>query len=139
MKNTLNTCRFLKPLALLFALLCSVTAQAYFMNPATGFMAVGHGPDWRLDIKFSNTTMVLKTADGEATYRYNKLGPTLRRGEKTTIYRMHSRHHAMNVVVVSRSCQDTESGKAYTAAVTVRLDDRTYTGCGTEIVPAFED
>jgi uncharacterized membrane protein len=139
MKNIFNTFRFLKPLALISALLCSVTAQAYFMNPATGFMAVGHGPEWRLDITFNNNTMMLKTADSESTYRYYKLGPTLRRGEKTTIYRVHSRQHVMNVVVVSRFCQDTENGKAYTATVIIRHDDMTYTGCGTEVVPAFEN
>jgi uncharacterized membrane protein len=139
MKNIFNTFRFLKPLALISALLCSVTAQAYFMNPATGFMAVGHGPEWQLDITFNNNTMVLKTADSESTYRYYKLGPTMRRGEKTTIYRVHSRQHVMNVVVVSRFCQDTENGKAYTATVNIRHNDMTYTGCGTEVVPAFEN
>lgn len=139
MKNIFNTCRLLKPLALLAALLCSVTAQAYFINPATGFMAVGHGPDWQLDITFSNNAMILKTADAETTYSYNKMGPTVRSGEKTVIYRVHSSDHVMNVFVVSRTCQDTESGKAYTTTVTIWLDDRTYTGCGTEVVPAFED
>jgi len=139
MKNISNTCRLLKPLALLIALLCPVMTQAYFMNPATGFMAVGHGPEWQLDITFSNNTMTLKTADGDVSYRYYRFGPTLRRGEKTTIYRVDSNHHAMNVVVISRTCLDTESGKAYTADVTIRLDGKTYTGCGTEVVPAFED
>lgn len=139
MKNIFNTFRYRKLLALMSVLLCSVTAQAYFMNPATGFMAVGHGPEWRLDITFGNKTMVLKTADGEAKYRYYKLGPTLRHGQKTTIYKMHSREHVMNVVVVSRFCQDTGSGKAYTATVTVHHDDKSYTGCGMEIVPPYED
>jgi uncharacterized membrane protein len=139
MKFIFSTYRNVKLLVLISALLCSVAAKAYYMNPATGFMAVGHGPEWRLDITFGNKTMVLKTADGEVKYRYNKLGPTLRQGEKTTIYKMHSREHVMNVVVVSRFCQDSESGKAYTATVTIHHDDKSYTGCGVEIVPPFED
>jgi uncharacterized membrane protein len=102
-------------------------------------MAVGHGPEWQLDIKFSNNTIILKTADDETSYRYNKMGPTVRSGEKTVIYRVHSRDHIMNVIVVSKTCQDTESGKAYTANVSIWLDHKTYTGCGNDIVPAFED
>jgi uncharacterized membrane protein len=121
------------------ALLAPWLAAAYMLNPATGFMAVGNDPDWRLDIEFSSNEMRLSTADGMVVHHYTRLGPTLRNDINTTIYRMHSSGHYMQVLVEEKFCQDSRTGKAYGATVTVRLDGAAYTGCGMDIVPPFED
>ncbi len=137
--NTSPVTRLTGLLLIVLAMFATVPVQAYFLNPATGFHGTGSSPDWDLDIDFSGNTMSLKTADGTVSYHYTRLGPTLRRAEKTIIYRTLIQHHYMNVVVVNRFCQDTTTGKAYTAIVTIRHDGRTYTGCGTEVMPPFED
>jgi len=139
MKEIISVTRPTVLLLIILALLVTIPVQAYFLNPATGFTGLGYSPDWQLDIVFSGNSMSLKTADGEVSYHYTRLGPTLRREQKTTIYRMHSHHHFMNVVVVDRFCQDASNGKAYPATVTIRHDDRTYSGCGMEVTPPIED
>ena len=139
MKRILSITGFFKLPACVLALLVMPPVLAYMLNPATGFTGVGHGPDWRLDIVFSNNAITLKTDEGEVTHHYNKLGPIIRTSENATIYRMKSRDHFMDVVIVHTFCQDIKSGKAYTAKVSISVDGKTYSGCGTEVVPPYDD
>jgi uncharacterized membrane protein len=122
-----------------FALLVPCLVAGYMMNPPTGLIAVGNNPDWRLEVIFSSQAMKLSINDDIVVHHYTRLGPTLHNDIKTTVYRMHSSDHYMQVIFEEKFCQDSQTGKAYGATVSVRLDGAVYTGCGMEIAPPFEE
>jgi len=100
------------------------------MNTAVGFAALGHGPEWHLEIINNRNEMVFTTAAGTTIYGYTAFGPTLLNASNSTIYMTVNDSHAMSVVVHEQFCQDTKSGKAYGTTVTVWLDGVQFTGCG---------
>ena len=99
------------------------------------FHAVGHDPDWQLEIDEQQLLLQFTSGAESGSHRYVKLGPDLTRGKiKAVTYRVVDDTHHMNVVVLEMFCQDTQSGKAYGATVNVNLDGREYIGCGEPVV-----
>ena len=122
-------------LAVLAGLSMSYAAGAADQPATADYHAVGHGPDWALDIDYDSRQLEFTSVEGAGSYRYVKLSPDLTRGNIRTItYRVVDSTHHMNVVVLEMFCQDALSGKAYGATVNVRLDGREYTGCGEPVV-----
>lgn len=110
-------------------------AGAADQSALADYRAVGHGPDWRLDIDYESRQLAFTSEEDSGSYRYVKLNPYLTRGNIRTItYRVVDDTHHMSVVVLEMFCQDAQSGKAYGATVNVRLDGREYTGCGEPVV-----
>jgi putative lipoprotein len=104
------------------------------------FHAVGHEPDWQLDIDYTSRQLDFIAAEGAGSYRFVKPGPDLTRGDiKAITYRVVDDNHHMSVVVLEMFCQDMRSGKAYGATVNVRLDGREYVGCGEPVVERSTD
>ena len=117
-----------------FALLClvpvSVTSAADEATKGPDYMALGNNPDWHLEIINEGNKVIFTTEEGVYKYRYTTLGPSLYRGELTTVYRIPNEDHSMNVTVKGRACQDSATGKGYETTVTVTLDGIAYDGCG---------
>ena len=121
--------------ALLAGIPMSLVAVAAEQPPSADYHAVGHGPDWQLDIDYDSRTLDFTSEEGSGSYRYVKLNPNLDRGDiKTVSYRVVDEVHHMSVVVLEKFCQDVQSGKAYGATVNVYLDGRGYVGCGEPVV-----
>ena len=113
---------------------------ASFAAVGADFHAVGHEPDWQLDIDYKSRQLHFTAAEGAGSYDYVKLGPDLTRGDiKAITYRVVDDNHHMSVVVLEMFCQDMRSGKAYGATVNVRLDGREYVGCGEPVVERSTD
>lgn len=122
-------------LAFVAGLSMANTAGAADQPALADYRAVGHGPDWQLDIDYDSRQLEFISEEGSGSYRYVKLGPDLTRGNIRAItYRVVDDTHHMNVVVLEMFCQDAQSGRAYGATVNVRLDGREYTGCGEPVV-----
>jgi putative lipoprotein len=126
-----SVCRIATLLAGVLASLAALSAD---------FHAVGHEPDWQLDIDYTSRQLDFTAAEGAGSYRFAKLGPDLTRGDiKAITYRVVDDDHHMSVVVLEMFCQDMRSGKAYGATVNVRLDGREYVGCGEPVVERSTD
>ena len=99
------------------------------------FHAIGHEPDWHLEIHYDSKQLDFTSEQGTGSYSYVRLGPDLSRDSiRTFNYRVVHQDHSMHVAVLEKFCQDTQSGRAYGATVRVMLDGRNYQGCGEAVV-----
>ena len=93
-------------------------------------MALGHDPEWRLEIVGNRNRIIFTSDSVTGTFDYAIYGPTLIASNYSTSYMAVNTDHQMSVVVQEKFCQDRNDGKAYGTTVTVWLDDKQYYGCG---------
>jgi heat shock protein HslJ/uncharacterized membrane protein len=101
------------------------------------FRAIGQEPGWQLEIR--------KGAEMRLTYDYGKgmavtPAPKLQvdssSGRRT--YHASAEGNDLSVVIVPVPCNDSMSGRAFPATVSVTLNGKTFRGCGEELATPFE-
>ena len=111
------------------------TAGSADQPVSADYHALGHGPDWQLEIDYENRQLDFSSEEGSGSYRYVRFNPYLTRGDiKSITYRVVDDEHHMSVVVFEMFCRDALTGRAYGATVNINLDGREYIGCGEPVV-----
>jgi membrane-bound inhibitor of C-type lysozyme/uncharacterized membrane protein len=91
------------------------------------FRAVGNEPGWLVEI---DAARIAFTGDyGDTVVSTPAVAPQIERSGRTT-YHAVSEDHQLQIEIEDHSCSDGMSDREYPSAVTVRLDDKTYRGCG---------
>jgi putative lipoprotein len=90
------------------------------------FRALGNEPSWYVEIFPERLAIVTELGANRVELPHG--GPVA--DSARTTYRAAAEGREATVVVERRACADTMSGEAFEAAATVRLEDRTLTGCG---------
>lgn len=88
------------------------------------FRASGSGPSWSLEIRPERLELAVGTRQLDFPYR----APTAA-GTRTT-YRTFSGTQELNVLIDRVPCNDTASGEAFEATVTVLFENQAFYGCG---------
>lgn len=101
-------------------------AQAERLDSAD-FRAVGNEPAWHMDIA-SGDRILLITDYGEHRYEFPFSKPDSTYGGES--YDITASGHHLRAMIERKPCNDSMSGRAFVATVTVTVDDREYTGCG---------
>ena len=93
------------------------------------FRALGNEPGWYMEI--SNRQDILLVTDyGQQTYRFTSAIINSIPHERTTSYHAQSNGNSVEIVIKGIPCQDSMSGEAFSAAVTVFINNKRYMGCG---------
>ncbi len=101
-------------------------AQAERLDNAD-FRAVGNEPGWHMDI--ANREKILLVTDyGDHRYEFPFSKPDSSYGRES--YDITASGHHLVAVIEQRPCNDSMSGRAFVATVTVTVDGQEYTGCG---------
>jgi heat shock protein HslJ/uncharacterized membrane protein len=101
------------------------------------FRAIGQEPGWQLEIR--------KGAEMRLTYDYGK-GMAVTPAPKLLVdsssgrrtYHASTEGNDLSVVIVPVPCNDSMSGRAFPATVSVTLNEKTFRGCGEEMATPFE-
>jgi uncharacterized membrane protein len=89
----------------------------------------GAGPGWTIDINNKSHAVNFTTSEGTVSYKYPKLGPTVRDKGAKVIYFAHARGQQLNIQVMDASCTDA-ADKSYDTTVAIVLEGQGYWGCG---------
>jgi len=93
------------------------------------FRALGNEPGWYMEI--SNRQDILLVTDyGQQTYRFTSAIINSKPHERTTSYHAQSNGNSVEIVIKGIPCQDSMSGEAFSAEVTVLINNKRYMGCG---------
>ena len=93
------------------------------------FRALGNEPGWYMEI--SNKRDILLVTDyGQQTYRFTSAIINSKPHERTTSYHAQSNGNSVEIVIKGMPCRDSMSGEAFSAAVTVLINNKRYMGCG---------
>jgi membrane-bound inhibitor of C-type lysozyme/uncharacterized membrane protein len=93
------------------------------------FRALGNEPGWYMEI--SNKQDILLVTDyGQRTYRFLSSVINYEPDNRTTTYSASSNENRIEAVIKGDPCRDTMSGEAFSATVSVIINDKRYTGCG---------
>jgi membrane-bound inhibitor of C-type lysozyme len=92
------------------------------------FRAIGNEPGWLLEIY--PRRIVLVTDYGEHRYEFETPDPVENSEERRTTYEIADGDVRVVVALEGRECRDTMSDETLETAVTVRVNDTTYRGCG---------
>jgi uncharacterized membrane protein len=87
------------------------------------------GPGWTLDINNKNHKVNFETSEGTVSYKYPRVGPTVRDQGERIIYFVNASNHQMNDQVKNESCTDS-AGSSFDNTVAVVLGGQGYWGCG---------
>jgi uncharacterized membrane protein len=91
------------------------------------FRAIGQEPGWHMDIA-NGEKILLVTDYGEHHYEFPFTHPDSTTGRKS--YEVRASGHHLIAVVEEKPCNDSMSGRAFVATVSVTIDGKEYTGCG---------
>jgi putative lipoprotein len=91
------------------------------------FRAVGNEPGWHMDIA-KGEKILLVTDYGEHRYELPFVKPDSSMARRT--YDITASGHHFTAVIEEKPCNDSMSGRAFVATVTVTVDGKEYTGCG---------
>lgn len=91
------------------------------------FRAVGQEPGWHLEIREGERIRFVYDY-GEREVVTPAREPVEKEGY--TVYHAETKAHDITVTIADEPCTDTMSGERFEAAARVRLDGRTYRGCG---------
>jgi putative lipoprotein len=101
-------------------------AQAERLDDAD-FRAIGNEPGWHMDIA-NGEKILLVTDYGEHRYEFPFSKPDSSSGRES--YDITASGHHLVAVIEQKPCNDSMSGRAFVATVTVTVDGQEYTGCG---------
>ena len=93
------------------------------------FRALGNEPGWYMEIS-NRQDILLVTDNGQQTYRFTSAIINSKPHERTTSYHAQSNGNSVEIVIKGIPCQDSMSGEAFSAAVTVFINNKRYMGCG---------
>jgi putative lipoprotein len=91
------------------------------------FRAIGQEPGWHMDIAHGKK-ILLVTDYGEHHFEFPFANPDSTTGRKS--YDVRASGHHLLAVIEEKPCNDSMSGRAFVATVTVTIDGKEYTGCG---------
>jgi len=93
------------------------------------FRATGNEPGWYLEIS-DRTDILLVTDYGQS--RRHFASATLRSDplNQKTVYNARNDEDTVEITITGDPCHDSMSGEAFSAMVSVRLNDARYQGCG---------
>lgn len=91
------------------------------------FRATGNEPGWQMDIA-SGDKILLVTDYGEHSYEFPATRPDSSDGRK--VYDVSAGGHHLTSMIEQKPCNDSMSGRAFVATVTVTIDGKKYRGCG---------
>ena len=94
--------------------------------------AVGNEPGWILELSARDSIM-FATDYGRRTFRFETPLPDIDPESGKTVYRLNQGGDTFMVIVESRPCQDSMSGKTFEFQVTVILNEQKWTGCGKKL------
>ncbi len=93
------------------------------------FRALGNEPGWYMEI--SNKQDILLVTDyGQRTYQFTSAIINAKPQDRTTIYLAYNNGNSVEIIIKSIPCQDSMSGEAFSATVSVLVNNSKYTGCG---------
>jgi len=93
------------------------------------FRALGNEPGWYMEI--SNRHDILLVTDyGQRKYNFTSSVIKSPPDSRTTIYNASNDDSMIEVVIKGEPCRDSMSGEAFSATVSVVVNDKRYTGCG---------
>ena len=93
------------------------------------FRALGNEPGWYMEI--SNKQDILLVTDyGQQTYRFPSSVIKSEPNDRTSIYSASSNGSVIEVVIKGDPCRDSMSGEAFSATVSVLINNKKYHGCG---------
>lgn len=93
------------------------------------FRALGNEPGWYMEI--SNKRDILLVTDyGQKTYRFTSAIINSKADNRTSSYHAHNNGNALEIIINGTPCQDSMSGEAFSASVSVLVNSLRYTGCG---------
>ncbi len=93
------------------------------------FRAVGNEPGWLMEITDGDRIrLLLDYAEREVVLP--NPGPSPDQATTSTVYRVVTDTLDVTVTIEARACADTMSDERFETTVTVRVGDRTYSGCG---------
>jgi putative lipoprotein len=101
-------------------------AQAERLDDAD-FRAIGNEPGWHMDIA-NGEKILLVTDYGEHRYEFPFSKPDSSSGRES--YDITASGHHLVALIEQKPCNDSMSGRAFVATVTVTVDGQEYTGCG---------
>jgi uncharacterized membrane protein len=114
---------------LLLTGLVTVAQQSLAGDSREGRSYTGAGQGWTVDINNKSHAVNFTTSEGTVSYKYPKLGPTVRDKGAKVIYFAHASGKQLNIQVMETSCTDA-AGKSFDTTVAVVLEGQGYWGCG---------
>lgn len=93
------------------------------------FRALGNEPGWYMEIT-NKQDILLVTDYGQQTYQFTSAIIRSEPHDRTTRYYAYSNGNSVEIVIIGIPCQDSMSGEAFSAAVTVLINNKRYMGCG---------
>ncbi|PHR55626.1 MAG: hypothetical protein COA44_10280 [Arcobacter sp.] len=91
------------------------------------FRAVGNEPGWYLEIGEGGKRTLLVTDYGSERYELRLARPYTSETSRSTRYRIKG---FLDILIEARRCQDSMSGHSFESRVTVKINAKTYKGCG---------
>ena len=91
------------------------------------FRAVGNEPGWFLEIGEGGTKTLLVTDYGNEKYELHLPKPFTSQNNRTTRYRIKG---FVDILLEGKTCRDSMSEHRYETRVTIKLNGKTYRGCG---------
>ena len=114
---------------LLLTGLIAVVQQSLAGDSRESRSYTGAGPGWSVDINNKSHAVDFTTSEGTVSYKYPKLGPTVRDKGAKVIYFAHAKGKQLNIQVTETACTDA-AGTSYDTTVAVVLEGKGYWGCG---------
>jgi len=91
------------------------------------FRATGNEPGWYLEIAEGGEKTLLVTDYGNEKYELILSKPFTSQEKRTTRYRIKG---FVDIVIEGKKCQDSMTGKSFESKVRIKLNGKTYRGCG---------
>jgi len=91
------------------------------------FRALGNEPGWYLEIAESGKKTLLVTDYGNEKYELQLPKPFTSQSQRSTRYRIKG---FLDILIEDKKCLDSMSGHKFESRVTVKINGKTYKGCG---------
>ncbi len=93
------------------------------------YRAVGNEPGWSLEITHDQTT-IFTSHYGQDRYEFETSKPLIDTAAHTREYQLQNSSHKLSISLSAKLCKDTMSDQSFSSTVSVRLDNKKFTGCG---------
>jgi len=93
------------------------------------YRAVGNEPGWSLEITHDQTT-IFTSHYGQDRYEFETSKPLIDTASHTSEYQLKNNAHTLSITLSAKPCADTMSDRSFSSTVSIRLDNKKFTGCG---------
>jgi putative lipoprotein len=98
------------------------------------FRALGNEPSWLLEIVKGENIIFANFYNKINRYMFIRPEPEIDQATGKTVFSVTNKDHALLVTIMGIPCKDTMSGELFDFSVTVKLDDKLFTGCGRSLL-----